>query len=176
MIQVVLVAALLVFRSLGALGVHRFRTWSASAAHALAVMLVVTASAHFVPTGVTVMPNHGDLAAMVPPIVPFADATVYLTGVLELLGAVGLVVASTRRGAAVGLAVLFVLLLPANVYAALADVPFQGHAPTPLGLRVAEQVLYLAVAIWVARSTDAVLARPEPTSTSTSKEPYAWNP
>ncbi|MFD2083300.1 Uncharacterized membrane protein [Actinopolymorpha cephalotaxi] len=159
MIEVLLVSALLVFRAVGALGVRRFRTWPASAAHALAVMLLVTASAHFVPAAVTAMPNHGDLVAMVPPIVPFPDAVVYLTGVLELLGAAGLVVVATRWSAAVGLTALFVLLLPANVYAALADVPFQGHAPTPLGLRVAEQVLYLAVAVWVARSADPAPAR-----------------
>ncbi|MET9023495.1 hypothetical protein ABZV93_26330 [Actinopolymorpha sp. NPDC004070] len=50
---------------------------------------------------------------------------------LELLGgAVGLVVAGTCWTAAVGLTALFLLLLPANIHAALADVPFQGHAPT----------------------------------------------
>lgn len=70
-----------------------------------------------------------------------------------------LVFARTRWVASVGLTALFVLLLPANVYAALADVPFQGHAPKPLGLRVAEQAVYIRVAVWVARSADPALAR-----------------
>jgi uncharacterized membrane protein len=153
MIPLVLVIAALGFRALGAVGVRRFATWRASAAHAMAVMLLVTASAHFVPASVTVMPNHADLVRMVPPFLPYAGLLVYLTGALELLGAVGLVVPNTRRIAGLGLAVLYVLLLPANIYAAVNDVPFQEEAPTPLWLRVPEQVLYIAIALWVSRST-----------------------
>lgn len=149
-IPIVLLVALLAFRGLGALGVRRFASWPVSAAHALAVMLLMTASAHFVPESVTAMPNHADLVRMVPPFVPFPGAMVYLTGVLELLGAAGLVVAATRRLAGFCLAAMFVLMLPANVYAALADVPFNGGEVTPLWLRVPEQVLYIAVAVWSA--------------------------
>ncbi|MGA8117274.1 MAG: hypothetical protein WCA46_26875 [Actinocatenispora sp.] len=154
MLNLVLVIAVLGFRLLGALGVRRFATWGASAAHGLAVMLVVTSSAHFVPAGVDAMPNHADLVRMVPPMLPYADAMVYLTGVLELLGAAGLVLAATRWTASVGLVALFVLLLPANIYAAVADVPFHGGAPTPLWQRIPEQVLYIGVALWVSRTSD----------------------
>lgn len=159
MLELVLASALLSFRLLGALGVRRFASWPASAAHALAVMLVITASAHFVPASVTAMPNHADLVRMVPSVVPFASAMVYATGVLELLGALGLVLARTRWAAGIALAALFVLLLPANVYAAVADVPFNGGEPTPLWLRLPEQALYIAVALWVARSADSTAAR-----------------
>ena len=100
---IVLLIALLGLRALGALGNGRFASWPASAAHALAIMLVMTASAHFVPASVTVMPNHADLVRMVPPIVPFADAVVYATGVLEILGAAGLVITATRRRSATSL-------------------------------------------------------------------------
>ena len=154
MIVIVLLAAMAAFRGLGALGVRRFAGWPASAAHGMAVMLLLTAAAHFVPAGVTVMPNHADLVAMVPPFVPFADATVYLTGVLELLGAAGLVLAATRFPAALGLTALYLLLLPANVYAAVADVPFAGGEASPLLPRIAEQVLYVAVALGVAARSD----------------------
>lgn len=146
----VLLVSLLAFRGLGALGVGRFGSWRTAAAHALALMLVMTASAHFVPGGVTVMPNHEDLAAMVPDALPFPSAIIYLTGVLELLGAAGLVAASTRRWAGLFLAVLFVALLPGNVYAALEDIEFAGEPATPLWQRLPEQALYIAVALWVA--------------------------
>lgn len=148
----VLVIATLLFRLLGALGVRRFATWTVSATHALAVMLGMTASAHFVPASVTVMPTHADLVAMVPPFVPFASAVVYLTGVLELAGALGLVLGKTRRLAAYCLIALFVLLLPANIYAAVADVPFAGEAASPLWTRIPEQILFIAVAALAARS------------------------
>ncbi|MFC4115596.1 hypothetical protein [Nonomuraea zeae] len=150
MTVVVLLVATLAFRLLGALGVSRFAAWRVSAAHGLAVMLVMTASAHFVPAGVTFMPNHADMLAMVPPFVPLPALMVYLTGVLELAGAVGLVLAGTRRAAGVCLAVLFVLMLPANIYAAVADVSFAGGAASPLWQRIPEQVLYIGVALWAA--------------------------
>jgi uncharacterized membrane protein len=153
MIPLVLVLSTLVFRALGALGVQRFATWPVSAAHGMALMLLFTASAHFVPAGVTVMPNHADMTRMVPPFLPFADALVYITGVLELLGAVGLVIAATRWAAGYALAALFVSLLPANIHAAVADVPFAGGEATPLWQRIPEQILYLAVALWVARAS-----------------------
>ncbi|MGI5273427.1 DoxX family protein [Nonomuraea sp. CA-218870] len=143
--SLVLIIATLAFRLLGAFGVRRFATWQVSAAHGLALFLVVTASAHFAPEGSAFTTNHADLVAMVPPFVPFPALMVYATGVLELLGAAGLVLAGTRRAAGLSLAVLFVLLLPANVYAALA-----GQDVSPLWLRVPEQILYIAVALWAA--------------------------
>jgi uncharacterized membrane protein len=148
----VLLVATLVFRLLGVLGVARFTTWRVSAAHGLAVMLVMTASAHFVPAGVTFMPNHADMVAMVPPFVPFPAFMVYLTGVLELAGAVGLMLERTRKAAGVCLAVLFVAMLPANVHAALNDVTLGGEPATPLWQRVPEQVLYIGIALWAART------------------------
>ncbi|WP_433248869.1 DoxX family protein [Streptosporangium sp. CA-135522] len=163
-IVIVLTVALLGFRLLGALGAGRFATWTAGAAHAMAVMLVVTASAHFVPASVTVMPNHADLARMVPSFVPYPDVMVYVSGVLELLGAAGLVLSATRRAAGICLAALFALLLPANVYAAVTDVRFNGDEATPLWFRIPEQLLYIAVALWVARSAGATTARHAPGS------------
>lgn len=138
------------FRLLGALGVGRFATWRASAAHGLAMMLMATGTAHFAPGTITVMPNHADLVAMVPPFVPFPHLMVYATGVLELLGALGLVLAKTRTAAGTSLAILFVLMFPANVHAAVADVPLGGDPPTPLWFRIPEQVLFITVALWAA--------------------------
>lgn len=154
----VLAVSLLVFRLLGVLGVRRFATWRVSAAHALAAMLVVTASAHFVPAGVTFMPNHADMVNMVPPFVPFPGFMVYASGVLELIGTAGLVLTGTRRAAGISLAVLFVLLLPANIHATVSAASFNGEAVTPLWLRIPEQVLYIAIALWAARVVGAAPA------------------
>jgi uncharacterized membrane protein len=150
-----LVCPSLGFRLLGALGVRRFADRRAAAAHGLAFMLVATATAHFVPDSVTVMPGHDDLVAMVPPFVPFPGLMVYATGVLELAGAAGLVTSATRPAAGVGLAVLFVLLLPANVHAAVEDVPLNGDPATPLWFRIPEQALFVAIALWTARGAGA---------------------
>lgn len=145
MILIVLLVATAVFRLLGLLGVRRFGTWRVSAAHGLAVMLVMTASAHFVPGSVTFMPNYDDMVAMVPSFVPAPGFMVYLTGVLELAGAAGLVLERTRGAAGICLALLFVVLLPANVYAATAGLENVG---SPLWQRIPEQILYISIALW----------------------------
>lgn len=136
------------FRLLGALGVGRFADPRACAAHGLAVMLFFTGLAHFLPESVTAMPGHDDMVAMVPPYVPFPRFVVYATGVLELLGALGLVLARTRPAAGVCLAILFVLMFPANVHAAAEGIPLNGDPATPLWFRVPEQILFIAVALW----------------------------
>ncbi|GAC1691111.1 MAG: DoxX family protein [Gemmatimonadaceae bacterium] len=52
---------------------------------------------------------------VVPPWLPHRRALVYLSGVAELAGAVGLLVPGTRRAAAWGLIVLLVAVFPANL-------------------------------------------------------------
>ncbi|MEV0107287.1 MauE/DoxX family redox-associated membrane protein [Nocardia sp. NPDC050799] len=146
----------LVLRLLGRIGVRRFDTWRVSAAHGLAFLFTMTGLAHFLPDSVTVMPSHADLTAMVPSFVPFADFAVYATGVLELAGAVGLVVTATRRWAGLGLAALLVIMIPANIHAALNDIPLNGDAATPLWFRIPEQIVYFTLALWVGGILPAV--------------------
>ncbi|WP_051806819.1 hypothetical protein [Streptomyces sp. NRRL F-2664] len=148
-----------VWRLLGAFGVGRFATWRVSVLHGMAVMLLFTASAHFVPSAVGPVPGHHDLVALVPPFVPFPRLAVYATGVLELLGAAGLVREATRPTAGLGLAALFVLMLPANIYAAVAQVPLAGEPATPLWFRIPEQVLFIGIALWACVPTRTDAAR-----------------
>ncbi|WP_460696488.1 DoxX family protein [Nocardia thraciensis] len=143
-----MVVPTLVFRLLGVFGIRRFDTWRVAFAHGLAVLLVFTGAAHFVPDSVEAMPSHDDLVAMVPPALPFPGFLIYLTAVLELLGALGLVVARTRVVAGLGLAVLFVVMVPANIYAAVEGIALNGDPATPLWFRLPEQVVYIAVALW----------------------------
>ncbi|WP_328404117.1 hypothetical protein OHS70_34595 [Streptomyces sp. NBC_00390] len=147
------------FRLLGAFGVGRFATWRVSVLHGLAVMLVFTASAHFVPSALGPMPGHHDMVAMVPPFVPFPRLAVYATGVLELLGAAGLVREATRPAAGLGLAALFVPMLPANIHAAVEQIPFNGEPATPLWFRIPEQVIFIGIALWAYVPARAAAAR-----------------
>ena len=112
-------------------------------------MLLLTGGAHFVG------PLREDMIRMVPPLFPRPDLMVTVTGVLELLGAVGLLLTRTRSLAGIALALLFVALLPANIYAAQVGLTFGGKPATPLLIRVPEQLLYIALAlapVWSARS------------------------
>jgi uncharacterized membrane protein len=74
---------------------------------------------------------------------------VSFTGVLELLGAVGLLVPATRIVAAVCLLLLMLSMFPANIYAARMPNPPKSMT-TRLPLRTAEEIVYLAAAVVVA--------------------------
>jgi uncharacterized membrane protein len=140
---VLLVLATLVFRALGALGVDAFGTWVDSARVALAMMFLFTATAHF-------NRMKDDLTQMVPPWVPNPRAVVFTTGLLEILGAIGLLVPATRRLAAWGLALMLIALFPANVNAARRNLTLRGRPVTPLAVRLPIQTLFLGVTLWVA--------------------------
>ncbi|GAA1761224.1 DoxX family protein [Kocuria aegyptia] len=119
----------------------------------LAVMFLVTGVSHF--AGL-----RQDLVAMVPPVLPHPELLVTVTGVLELAGAIGLLVPWTSAWAAGGLALLMVAMFPANVYAATAGLTLAGEPATALLPRAAMQLLYIAaaVAVVVTHRRQAVLS------------------
>lgn len=137
---VVLAAAFLVFLALGAAGIHVFAGWQSSLRFALAVMFLLGASAHF-------NRMHPDLVRMVPPSLPCPGAIVTVTGVLEIAGAIGLLIPATTRAAALGLAVLLIAMFPANVHAAHAGVTLAGKPVMPLPQRLAMQVVFVAAVL-----------------------------
>jgi uncharacterized membrane protein len=53
---------------------------------------------------------------IVPPYIPWPRATVLISGVFELLGALGIIWSRSRAGAGAGLLLLTVAVTPANVY------------------------------------------------------------
>lgn len=105
---------------------------------ALSVMFVVTGLAHFTKTG--------ELAAMIPPVLPAPVAMVYVTGVLELVFSTLLLL---RPQAALGwaLAAFLVALLPVNIYSAVYETGLGGHGAWYLWFRVPLQVLFILWAL-----------------------------
>jgi len=126
-----------------------FTGWRDAARIGLAVMFAFTASTHF--SGL----KH-DFAAMIPPPLTGALWVIYVTGVLELAGAVGLLIPRWRRRAAICLALLLVALFPANAYAAMSGVTFNGAPASALWWRGPLQVFWLGVLWWSARTPTRV--------------------
>jgi len=54
--------------------------------------------------------------SIVPPYIPYPRAMVLISGVCELLGAIGILIPRTRRAAGVGLFLLTIAVTPANVF------------------------------------------------------------
>jgi uncharacterized membrane protein len=130
-------------RIAGWLGVAYVDSWPKAIAVGLAVMFVVTGIAHFAPG------MRRDMIAIVPPALPTPGLLVTVTGVLELLGAAGLLFPPTRVAAAACLFVLMLAMFPANVYAARMPNPPKSMT-SRLSVRSGEEVVYLAAAVVVA--------------------------
>ncbi len=128
---------------LGWVGRGYGNSWTAAIAVGLAAMFVLTGVAHFAPA------LRRDLIAIVPPRLPAPGYLVTITGLLELLGAVGLLVPATRVAAAVCLLVLMLAMFPANVYASRMPNPPKSMT-TRLPVRTAMEVVFLAAAVAVA--------------------------
>ena len=84
----------------------------------LAVLFLVAGSLHFL------IPQP--YLKIMPPVLPAPLLLVYISGVAEIMGGAGLLLAPTRRIAAWGLTALLVAVLPANIYMAAAHLPFPG--------------------------------------------------
>ncbi|WP_299261342.1 DoxX family protein [uncultured Kushneria sp.] len=87
-------------------------------------------------------------ASIVPPSLPFKEAAVAITGVFELLGAIGILLPRYRRIAGIGLIALTLCVTPANVYMWWHAEQF---APIPswlLLVRLPLQVLLIVCILW----------------------------
>jgi uncharacterized membrane protein len=139
---VTLVLGTLAARVVGWLGVDYVDSWPQAVAVGLAAMFVMTGVAHFVPA------MRRDMIAIVPPRLPAAGLLVTITGVLELVGAAGLLYPPTRIAAAVCLFALMLVMFPANVYAARMPNPPKSMT-SRLDVRTIEEVVYLGAAVVV---------------------------
>jgi uncharacterized membrane protein len=94
---------------------------------------------------------------IMPPYLPWHWELVYVSGVIELLLGVALLVPATRRPAAYGAIALFIAVFPANLHMAMAHVQFDPPptmgqpTPTAAWLRLPMQLVLIAWAWWLAR-------------------------
>jgi uncharacterized membrane protein len=85
--------------------------------------------------------------SIVPPYIPWPRAAVLISGVFELLGAIGILIPRTRRAAGIGLFFLTIAVTPANVY--MLQHAELSHVPRwALTVRLPFQVLLLALIAW----------------------------
>jgi uncharacterized membrane protein len=91
--------------------------------------------------------------AMMPEVLPAPLALVYISGVAEIVGGLGLILPATRKLAAWGLILLLLAVFPANVNMAVNDLPL-GDTQVPtwaLWARLPLQLVGIAWAYWFTR-------------------------
>ncbi len=135
------VIALLVTYLMGTTDVNR------SGRIAMGVMLLFTSIGHF--------KFRRGMELMMPPLIPFKKELVLVTGLFEIVAAIGLLLDATARWTGLALVVFFILILPANIYAAIKKVDFEkatyeGKGTGYLWFRVPLQIFFIAWALYFA--------------------------
>lgn len=136
----VFLVTFVLFRAAGFLGWEYFAGWQHALQAAVACMLLIAASAHW-------GSKRADLVRMVPAAFPFRERIVTATGWLEIAGAVGMMIPAVSPAAAIGLAVLFVAMFPANVKAAKEKLTIGGRPVPGLAVRTILQLFFIAAVL-----------------------------
>jgi uncharacterized membrane protein len=122
------------------LGVGRF-DYSLSGRIAMSIMLIFTSLSHFVFTKGMIL--------MIPGFVPFKKILVYFTGIVELAASIGILIHQLQNITALLLIIFFIIILPANIHAAIKHVDLQkanyeGNGINYLWVRIPLQALFIA--------------------------------
>lgn len=140
---IVLVVSFALFRLAG-LAIPYMADWQHALRAALGVMFLLTASAHW-------GKRRPDLLRMVPGALGSADFWITLTGIAEILFAIGLQISSLAIPAGALAGVTLILLFPANAKAAREKLTIGGKPVPSLWPRLAIQIIFLAAlaaAVW----------------------------
>jgi uncharacterized membrane protein len=90
---------------------------------------------------------------LMPPYLPWHHELVWLSGVFEILGGIGLMVPQTRRFSAWGLLALLIAVFPANIHMALysVELPVEFLPQSEFGrwVRLPFQFVFAGVVWWV---------------------------
>ena len=107
-----------------------------------AIVYVLAGALHFIKTDVYLR--------IMPPYIPWHLFMVRASGVLEILGGLGLLIPQTRRAAAWGLVALLIAVFPANIYMATnpIDTGAESIAPELRWGRLALQPLLIWWILW----------------------------
>lgn len=135
----VLILSFAAFRAAGLI-VPYLNDWQTSLQFALAAMFLVAASAHW-------GKRRPDLIRMVPAGLPRPDVIVTVTGWLEIILAIGLLLPGFSEASAIGLTLLMMAMFPANIRAAREGIAIGGQKTPPLWLRSILQLIFIAAAL-----------------------------
>ena len=118
-------------------------------------------SAFFLFAGSQHFTNPGFFTAIVPPALPDPLLIVYVSGLFEIAGGVGVLIPRVRSLAGLGLIALLIAVFPANLYMAMNPELFPDFSRTQLYIRLPFQFLFIAWAWWSTRSDVSEYANPE---------------
>lgn len=107
----------------------------------LALLFIVASSLHFI--------SDVELQ-IIPSFLPLRREALWITGIFELLGGIGLLIPRFQRAASWGLAALLVAIFPANIYQAVKHIQLGGFLDSPIYhvIRLPLQAVLIWLVLW----------------------------
>jgi uncharacterized membrane protein len=137
---------------------------------------VFVVAAFFCFVGVGHFTNTDFFLAIVPPYLPAPLALVYISGVFEILGGLGVLHPASRRRAGFGLLALLFAVFPANLHMALNPAEFPDITATALYGRLPLQFVFAAVVWWAACSPGSQSGTPADSQSGSPTHPPTHSP
>ena len=114
---------------------------------AIAILMIAIGVTHFL--------SPDPFVRIVPAALPWPLALVYISGICEIAGGVGLFPRATRKYASWGLMALYVAVFPANINMAIHDIQLSEAGTMPnwaMWARLPLQALLIALVYWLGKA------------------------
>lgn len=123
----------------------RHRSIRELATYAMSIFLIFFGISHFF--------LYDEMIFMIPEFLPYPGFIVYLTGVIEIILAIGLLSRKTRRLSGILTALFFIAVFPANVVKAMSDIEIQGafNSPVMSWVRLILQPIFIVWALYCSK-------------------------
>lgn len=109
----------------------------------------------FIIAGINHFLNPDFYTAIMPPYLPYHLELVYISGVFEVLGGIGIMIPRVQKWAGWGLILLLIAVFPANLHMALNPEQFETIPTIALYLRLPLQFVLIAWIYWAMQTGDS---------------------
>jgi uncharacterized membrane protein len=142
----IIIILAIILQTAAKIGINPQKNFRANARIATGIAFIFTGVSHFM------IPEK--FMEMMPPFLPAPVFLIYLSGIFEILGGIGLIIPATKHLAAIGLILLLLAVFPANIYVALNNVQLGGFMNYAVyqWLRLPMQIVLIAWVWWSAEN------------------------
>ena len=109
---------------------------------------IIIMSLFYIGVGINHIINPNWFIRIIPPILPFKIALVYISGIFEIILGSLLIFPKTRFIAGWGLILLLLAVYPANIYVALTNGKAMDTTPMIAWIRLPFQFVFIGFAYW----------------------------
>ncbi|MBO1005055.1 MULTISPECIES: DoxX family protein [Bacillaceae] len=143
--------------------IFKDKSYRSLATYAMAAFLIFFGLSHFY--------KQNELILMLPEFIPFPEFIVFITGIIEIVLAIGLIYPASRKLSGILLAIYFIAVLPANIYKALHTIEITGTLSnqTMSWVRIFFQPIFIVWALYVSKEDKPLKQHPKNISLENSE-------